>query len=408
MGIENRYRGFELASLEKELLFNRENIGFVKINKRTKSFFQLTASPFLENKKEEIFVPLNCPMPPDGKLIEVSVAKTEDQIFGKINNLSKIIIKYIDSWKEMDSSQFAKKSNLIRPQEFVDFFSKQYKSQFGMIEDIAECTALYALGSPQLFDEKGGLSASVIGKSGQWDGFYRSMAFIPRDFRKISSRNQYQMSKAEKPIHSNESIEISCAFHEPKETRVHVALPYEPEIRPERDEWYKNDVPLMRGFLINSLLIEPEIPDTLEKKVTDALYAIDWEYKKSKEVAYKQDLGSAIPRLCRSIARLERGDTVDNKNVNEIVDLWVDMHRKAQKIGATRSLNTKIADISVRGRVLFRKLEDVYGFDTFFDVKEAQKEITLSQIDFEDVFKELRINGYIYRSNKGLFKLIDI
>lgn len=407
MSLKDRTQGAEFASIEKQLLFSND-VGFVRYDKKKGCFF-LDPSPYLPTTKNEIFVCLSPNMPHEGQLIEVSVADKDYVHTGSsINNITKTTIKYIDSWKELSPTEFTKKDNLINNQEFVDYFARQYRSLFGTNEDVAECTALCALSSPQFSMDLGGINASVHGKKTSWLSFNQSLSFIPREFRSALSKYQYNISPTErKPIIGN-SIEVSCIFHEPKNTSSHIAVPFDFEIRGTKYEWREEEAPLMRAFLIDSLFNEPVIPDNAEKEVLDGIYALQWEYLRSTKVPYIQDLSSAVPRLCKSFARLNRSESVDGHGVAEIVDLWVYMHRQALKIADKRGLLLQFNDVSLPAKELFSKLADLHSYDAAFDIEEAKKEIKLPSTAFDSYFEELKLNGYIYCPNIKKAKLIDI
>lgn len=407
MALKDRSQGTEFASIEKQLLFS-DDIGFVRYDKRKGCLF-LDPSPFLPTTKNELYVCLNPNVPLEGKLIEISVVEKEDIFVGdSINKVTKTTIKYFASWKEHSPTKFTKRDNLISNQEFVDYFARQYLSLFGTCEDVAECTALCALSSPQFSMGLGGINASVHGKKARWVNFNQSLSFIPREFRSAVSKYQYNItSKERKPVVGN-SIEISCMFHEPQETSVHIAVPFDFEIRGKNYAWRKEEAPLMRAFLIDSLFNEPAIPDNLEKKVMDGIYALQWEYLTSNKIPYIQDLSSAVPRLCKSFARLNRSESVNIYDVAEISDLWVHMHRQALKIADKRGILLKFKDVSLPAKELFAKLVDLYNYDTVFDIEEAKKEIKLPRGSFDNYFEELRLNGYIYCPIYKKARLIDV
>ena len=51
----DRWPGSELSVLEKELIFHRENTGFVEYDTKDGKYFYLHPSPFLNSPKREIF-----------------------------------------------------------------------------------------------------------------------------------------------------------------------------------------------------------------------------------------------------------------------------------------------------------------------------------------------------------------
>lgn len=86
MPLSTRTYGYEFSGSEYRLIYEYDNMGYVRFLDRTKTIFQLDPSPFLHNPYKEVFiVGEKCPLPPDGKLIEVTVRETEKKV-GLINN----------------------------------------------------------------------------------------------------------------------------------------------------------------------------------------------------------------------------------------------------------------------------------------------------------------------------------
>jgi hypothetical protein len=63
MSLYDRWQGSELSVLEKELIFNRDNTGFVEYDTKDGKYFYLHPSPFLNSPKREIFCAESCDPP---------------------------------------------------------------------------------------------------------------------------------------------------------------------------------------------------------------------------------------------------------------------------------------------------------------------------------------------------------
>lgn len=103
--LRNRYWGFELSGVEYKLIFEKENMGFVRFANKNKDIFYLDPSPFLNTVKPEIYVLEKCPVPPAGKLIEAIVRETEDKYNLNKTVVEKTLVKYVIDWKIVDPNK---------------------------------------------------------------------------------------------------------------------------------------------------------------------------------------------------------------------------------------------------------------------------------------------------------------
>jgi hypothetical protein len=418
MALKDRDHGFQLLEIEKNLLFNKDNEGFVRYKGNSKKIFYLDPSPFLETKKFEIFVTKNCPSPPSGTLIKVNVAETEDFIHGNLSNLQKTIIKYINSWEKTNPKTLIKRrralylDEYIDYEEFLNFFKEPYKGESSTLEKISLCSALFTVSSPRAsVDEKGGLNAAVLAKKDQWAGFKKSMNVIPQEFKRATSKNFYKISNEEEFLSPINSMEVNLAYLNPISVPAHIPVSIHENIEAKPSGSYKEnidyEIPMVRAFILDSLLIQPEIPSNLDSYITNCIYKLIEDFKGSGYVPYKQDLGSTIPKLSLSIARLYSELTIEKKDVTEIVDLWSDMFFAAKKAVSTQFPISKLYKLSDNARKLYIELDDTFGTDILIEKKEAIKITSLFEWSFNEALCELNNHGLLIKPNPQQIKLLD-
>ncbi|HQC12699.1 MAG TPA: hypothetical protein PKY15_04995, partial [Methanoregulaceae archaeon] len=185
MTLKNRLYGHSLSAIEKELIFSREDTGFVRQIHSSGAVFYLDPSPFLETPRRELYV-AHCPPPENGCLVHASVSTVKQEMMKDAAGYYSLEVKYVDSWSRVDPNSLCSRRGILSPEEIHDYFTKPYLGEEEVVDGIALCSALYAVSSPPLSDEKGGVYAAVLGKNKPWLGFKKSLGVIPREFMKAT------------------------------------------------------------------------------------------------------------------------------------------------------------------------------------------------------------------------------
>ena len=105
MSLYDRWQGSELSVLEKELIFNRDNTGFVEYDTKDGRYFYLHPSPFLNSPKREIFCAESCDPPAEHTFVEVEIESERE--FTPRGSQDRITVKTISGWKPFDPSPLA-------------------------------------------------------------------------------------------------------------------------------------------------------------------------------------------------------------------------------------------------------------------------------------------------------------
>ncbi len=410
MGLRNRELGYEFSGIEHKLLFEKENIGFVRFPGKDKQTFHLDPSPFLDTPKNEIYVVENCAPPESGMLIEVIVSETDKKILEVKNGFISIVIKHVKAWKKVDIRSILHRKAVQRS-EFIDFFCRPFQGNRELIEKIGYCLSLYAVASPQISDfEKGGLNSAMLSRDRQWSAFKRAMDVIPDEFKRQSSRNFYKFLDKEETINPVSSSEVSLAYHNPLAMPVQIPIVME-NVEPRPVSKHQVDIryelPMARAYILDALLYKPDIPKEFDSYITDCVYNIVDEVKKSGRIPYSQNLGSAVPKLSLSFARLNFAQEITKENITEGVDLWFEMFKNAKRIASTPLSPNDLYKLTNNARKLYIDLNDVFGTDVKINEEDIKKNIKLSELDLEQALQELSLKGALYSPRNKCFELLD-
>jgi hypothetical protein len=323
-----------------------------------------------------------------------------------------LVIKYVDSWSPVDPNMLYTRKGIISPEEIHHYFTKPYLGEEEVVDGIALCSALYAVSSPPLIEEKGGVFAAILGKRKPWLGFKKSLSVIPQEFRKGTSPFYYTISETEKRVENTRADEINLAYLNPEKIPMHIPVVLdEVEVRPSKS--YALDMqslnPMVTAFILDSLILKPEMPQSLESYVTDTFHTVIEEFKGSGWVPYKQDFGSLVPRLSRSFARYHAHLKLSKKDVTGAVDLWSDMYYRAKKVVSTQYEVSRLYRLDDRSRKLYLDLVDSFGLEIPIPLQEVRSQITSfkNEGDFEEALDILNRYGLLIKPGHDSIKILD-
>jgi len=399
MSLYDRWQGSELSVLEKELIFNRDNTGFVEYDTKDGRYFYLHPSPFLNSPKREIFCAESCDPPAEHTFVEVEIESEPE--FTPRGFQDRITVKTISGWKPFDPSPLAERRKIMDYEEIVHYFTLPFRGEEETIEQIAKCSALFSLSSPPIADEVGGINAAVLGKKTQWNTFRGSMRVIPQDFFRPGSRYYYYISDQEKCTVKRGCEEANRAIYRPDEYVMDIPLVVEETTLNTLSKGYKElireEQPFITSYILDALIIKPDPMSTVEKTITDAVHTIREEYKRTGYSPYKQNLGGAVPKLTSSLARLQRASKATQSDVEDAVELWLDMHSKANKIYSSPLKVAKRYDLLDTARKLYVELHDIYGLEFWIPLNETITQTTLHPEEFMVSLESLIYAGYAVR-----------
>ncbi|MDD1710335.1 MAG: hypothetical protein LUQ37_05440 [Methanoregulaceae archaeon] len=411
MTLKNRFYGHSLSAIEKELIFSRVDTGFVRQIHSSGAIFYLDPSPFLHTPKREVYIAL-CPPPENGALVHASVSAVKQDMMKDRAGYYTLEVKYVESWSPVDPNVLYPRLGSISPEEIHDYFTKPYLGDEEVVNGIALCSALYAVSSPPLLEEKGGVYAAILGKRKPWLGFKRSMSIIPQEFRKTTSPFFYTISETEKKVENTKAEEINLAFLNPEQIPMHIPVVLD-EVEVRTSKSYTLDMqsltPMVMAFILDSLILKPEIPQSLESHVTDMFHTVVEEFKGSGWAPYKQDFNSLVPRLSRSFARYHAHRKLSKKDITEAIDLWSDMYYRAKKVVSTQYDVARLYRLDDRSRKLYLDLVDSFGLEIPIPLQEVRSHITSfkNKEDFEEALDTLNRFGLLIMPRKDSIKILD-
>lgn len=406
--LKNREYGFEFSGTEYSLIFEHDNMGFVRFDGRSNKIFHLDPSRFLPTPKNEKYILEQCKPPKHGDLIRVTSVETETVVRQKFGLFNNVEIKYVRAWEKVNPNKLIHRK-VLHTDEFIDFFTIPYVGISDDIEPIAEGLALYCTSSHLTgSNNKGGIDAAMLTGKNQWSAFKNLMSIIPNNFKKPTSMNFYGMMEKEQNIQPLNSLEVSRAFKNPNDLSVHIPVTLNVEFK--KSEYYKKNIdfqiPMMRSHLLDALLFKPEIQSNAESYVIDTMYDMIDKVENTKTMTYKQNLGNLTPKLSSGFARLEFRDEVTKNDIKESTVWWEDMFERSQQVKALNFPKTQ-SKRSIGAQNLYYDLQNIFGFESVFSMDRIKEETKYSEWILEDAIAELQECGAVYSPTNDNMKLID-
>jgi hypothetical protein len=402
--------GYSLSEIEKEILFRQKHLGFVRPANTEGTVFYLDPSPFLKTQKREVYIAL-CPPVEKNALVRVSVSDTREEILKDTSGYFRLLIHQVSSFERIDPTSLARSRPLLDPVEVTDFFRLPYIGEEEIVDEIAMCSAIYAVSSPPLPDQKGGINAAVLGRSKPWGGFKRNMDIIPSDLKRESSDFFYRLSLQEEEYADIRSREVSLAFLNPEHVPMHIPLVLDVEMKKLSNyrETHEVQKPLVTAFMLDALMIHPVVPDRLQGSMVNAMYDLVSDVKGSGSVPYAQDFSSLTSRLGASFARYNVRFNVQSNDIEKGISLWSDMFYRAKKMVSTQHPVTQLYRLSDEARRLYIDLNDVYGIENPIMVSEIPAHVSSVKNlhDYEYALDDLNRQGLLIRLNHRTIKLLD-
>ncbi|WP_319507145.1 hypothetical protein [uncultured Methanolobus sp.] len=408
--LKNREFGYELSGVEHKLIFDNDEMGFVRFDGRSRRLFYLDPSPFLPTPKREFYIIADgsVPKPNNNDLIKVTSFETERVVKGTFDNLVNIDVRYVHAWEKINPKKILHRK-VMDQEEYVNFFKHPFNRADEKIDSISQCLAMCSVSSNAIgINEKGGIDSGIIAKKSGWDSFLSLQKLVPGEFKSAKSPYFYSSSEVEKKINPLGSMEVNLSILMPKETFVHVPIVFDAEMRPKSA--YSADlsfeIPFVRAHLLDALMFQPEITQKAEKCLTDRIYEMTETFTNSPNFLYKQDLGDAAPKLGSSIARMNFSNEVSVDNVREGFDIWMDMFAHASKFQKSNLSPRDIFRLPKEAAQLYLQLEDNFGIDMVISMTDVETMSLLTPFELSNAIAALRSAGALYSPRIDFIKLL--
>lgn len=403
--------GYEFSGTEYTLIFENDNIGFVRFDNRSRKKFYLDPSPFLKSPKQEVYVLEGENAPKNGDLVEIFVSETDSLIQGSIHNCTRTKIKYVRDWKKLSPNTYIR-SKAMKPDEYTDFFGQPFHGIHEYnVEDLSFCMALCTVSSPILGSNgKGGIDTGIFGKKNAWDSYKTLMDVIPSDFKKVKSK--YYYNQADKDVQGNpiQPKEVNLSVLSPHTTSIHLPILVDTEVRDKSK--YKDNVlyqiPIMRAYMLDTLLFEPEpASEKVEKELIDMIYSILDEVNSTKSIAYDLDIGSTAAKLSSAFARLKLKESFTETDVRECGETWREMYHRSLKLSRVGMRPEDLFRLSPEEFRLYQELQDACDLEKQIPMSVLETVKSLNPLSLDNAFQGLRKKGLLYCPTGETIRLID-
>lgn len=439
--------GYELSDIEKALLFEKKDAGYVVWSSRRKGIAQLSPSPFLKPKdtfyvfETEAESGTMKTLPEENELIEVEVASTYRIPLSKpVNGRNYLIKKVVKSWRRINPSSLIKKYSLeeylralgldptpedIKKLREAGLRDEVYRSVFDpdiirsvvmhpfkRIDNVAIDTILMFLASSPPSSLKGGISAAAFGSKSAWRALERLFRAIPPEFRRINRKVFYRY--AENPgTFSPDNVsakEVSLDHYNPEDLHVHLPQPLQDVKVNERMRVKELELPLLRAFMIQALLITPHIREDAENELVNRVYMVhEATILSGEDLPFNLDM-SFVKRVPLSMGRVVMKDEISRKDIQETIDNWIHAYREALK-DSVRPISPKIYFQMGEGeRFVYNTIVELGGLEHPVSYREIYNEVhrKISGYDLENILKILNMRGAIIETRVNHYLAIEL
>lgn len=412
MKLNNRVYGSQFSEIEKEITFNRENMGYVSFIGNSKRTFKLNPSPFTKTRKREIFTLMEgVPSPIKNHLIEVTVDNEIKNMKNSKNGWTSTLEKYISDWKIVNPNSISKHRRLLDPEEVIEYYKIPYVGDEDIVHDIGMTSALYSTSAPPFSDEVGGINAAVLGNKKHWDSYYSTMnSNIPSELMKYSSEYYFRIAKSEEMINLDGKTEVSRSYFSTKKTPMQMPIILDiEEVKGRRkiNELSKTDYPVIQANLIDSLLMHPLIPNSLYAYIKEKTYQLKTDFMHMGKVYYNQDFGSAIEKMALSYARFQSKLECSKKDIDYVYNLWNDMQSKTEVKNKNPLSFEELYGLKPLERTLYEEIFSAFGTDFEVSRTEVRQISRLRDFDLFDALDSLNYKGCLLKKSANTIILLD-
>lgn len=410
--LQNREYGYEFSATEYDLIFENEDIGFVRYDKRSNRRFYLDPSPFLKSPKNEVYEIENGKIPNEGELIKIISLESESKLTGGIRNLKKINVKYVIRWDKVSPNKFIHRESL-NPEEYINFFKIPFVSESDYIEPLSFCLALCTMSSSEIGSNgKGGIDSAVLtGQKNHWKEFKKLMQVIPPDFKKDTSEYYFNQLDTERKLNPSRSKEVNLSISNPESLSVHIPMALVDSIEFKTSSSYKerinDETQLIRRKMLDALIFEPIKSEKIDKHLVNKIHEIRDTFVDAKAVNYSQDIGNAPSKLTSAFARLNFKEKISTEYVDECTELWMDLFHYSSRINIPNLSRSKKFKLSAEAQRTYDELKDSFGINEPIQINKVPEYVTVNHWLVEDAINELKRKGAAYSPTKDIIKLLD-
>ena len=450
MSLYDRSWGYELTELEKELIFRRENTGYVKWVDKKRRIAHVYPSPFLRTNENEYYIFLTEDLPEERDLIECKVENTQriplnQPIKGQYYYLIK---KEVVEWKRINPYKLLKKITLtdlgldpmtlnldeetmkalkrteywdghLRSLVDLDLARELVRFPFKSADEIITDTILmYLMSSPPKGYRGGITAAALIGKKSVWNALQKLFTAIPSEFKRINSLYYYKHSTTpgNLVLDSITAEEVNLEFTNPEHIHIHVPQPLlDVTVREGAISKIKDELFLLRLFMLQGLLLTPRIREGAEEAIREGIFKVHEAMILSREkLPFLIDM-TFVKRVPLSMGRLTMKEEIGKRDIKMVIDNWLDAYSEALKIEVKRIAPRFYFKLTKHERIVYNTIAELGGFDRPVSLNELLNEISkkihgkeLSEEFVEKILNELRLKGYIYEPRSGWVRAVEL
>ena len=163
---------------------------------------------------------------------------------------------------------------------------------------------------------------------------------------------------------------------------------------------------MARAYMLDTLLFQPTIPKTLQRRVEEAMVFMMDETFSSDNLPCYQDVGSAVTKLTTSIARLNFNMNATLSDLNEGKALWFEAMELSKKQMGLWGGNKNRYKPTPDSELLYKEILELDEIDMPLTIENIASYSKVHPADFEDTLNKLKIAGKIYFPKNDVVGLI--
>ncbi len=169
------------------------------------------------------------------------------------------------------------------------------------------------------------------------------------------------------------------------------------------------DEPFVTGYLIDSVLYRPNIPQEHEKLLIDEIYALKNLFETNK-VPCRFDLGTSIPRAATSISRLFAKREAGTDEIKMAFEHLEDMITLTNDLYSTKYPRSAMMTREPRDRKLYLFIIKMDNVDVYLPeelIIQNLNKIPMSIDQYRESFSRLNEEGLLIKNSKGEIRALE-
>lgn len=273
--------------------------------------------------------------------------------------------------------------------------------------------ASYLTSNPQLLDfEKGGSNVLFFGNKTTVERtnlLNILTSLIPTELKSARSPFYYTTLQEDKIVSPVNSIEVSPAYLNSKEVPIHLPIYF--DLNFKKKSYYLSDfkhyAPMLTTYILDGLMFQPEIPESLDKHMQDNIQEIFDTVTFHDTLPYQQNIGSSLSKISLSQARFNHKLEVSKDDLKNSTELITESFKDAVTYMKFGYDIDRVYRVDMNSAKLLKLIKEMVETEVPTTIPEVFKRSNFSEWDFERALTKLSNACYIYFLSNNTIRLLE-